>query len=312
MAAAMMSAATAAQADEVWQSELGDLHYIGEMNGAAILINYDDPRGIQHFYVEGLAGNYDNREGVFSGYWLLDTSAAPKQPGGACEQLQTGPDGLRSMHWGRFQIAFDGPVWGQGFDMTMSNCDGLMDRNVRAEVGAAAPHIITERDRFYWGTSYQSGDTELPGVYRLQTQFGGPNRCLEGNARTAPAYGGASFMDRCQNVTGQRWRFVPSTNGYFRLQNEFRGEGECLESNAPSRPVQGGSTYMDSCQDVSGQLWRIVPETDGFVRLQSMWRGEGECLESLNPESPDHNAPAFMDSCQNVTGQRWRLVRIDD
>ncbi|MBR9824249.1 MAG: RICIN domain-containing protein [Alphaproteobacteria bacterium] len=302
----------AAQADEAWRSDIGDIHYMGEFGAVAVLINYDDPRGIQHFYVERLAGNYEERSGVFSGYWFLDTSQAPKTAGGACSQVQTGPDGLRSSHWGRFELEFDGPVWGEGFSMMMGNCEGMLRTQVRAEVGAEQGHEITERDRFYWPSDYQAGDRQLTGVYRLQTQFGGPNRCLEGNQASASQYSGAAFMDVCQNVTGQRWRFVPANDGYFRLQNEFRGEGECLESNERSSGYHGGAAFMDSCQNVSGQLWRVEPIAGGLVRLHSMWRGDDECLESMNPASQGHNVPAFMDSCQNVTGQFWRLVRIAD
>ena len=61
--------------------------------------------------------------------------------------------------------------------------------------------------------------------YRLQTVFRGAGECLEGNQSSSPVHGGAAFMDRCQNVSGQLWRLVPEGNG-FRLRTQFRGDGE--------------------------------------------------------------------------------------
>lgn len=94
--------------------------------------------------------------------------------------------------------------------------------------------------------------------YRLQTVFRGANECFEGNQAASPVHGGAAFMDRCQNVSGQLWRLVPEGNS-FRLRTSFRGDGECLEGNESGSPVHGGASFMDSCQNVSGQLWNLVP-----------------------------------------------------
>ena len=49
------------------------------------------------------------------------------------------------------------------------------------------------------------------GYFRLKTQFlEKENKCLEGN-RFAPTstLKGAAFMDNCQNVSGQLWKFKP-------------------------------------------------------------------------------------------------------
>ena len=48
------------------------------------------------------------------------------------------------------------------------------------------------------------------GWYRLKTMFRGEGECLESNQ--APnfshgTYSGGSFMDKCQNVSGQLWKF---------------------------------------------------------------------------------------------------------
>lgn len=96
------------------------------------------------------------------------------------------------------------------------------------------------------------------GYYRLKTQFRGINECLEGNQASSPVHGGSAFMDQCQNVSGQLWKFEPAGNGYFRLKTQFRGEDECLEGNQAGSPVHNGSAFMDQCQNVSGQLWQII------------------------------------------------------
>ena len=45
------------------------------------------------------------------------------------------------------------------------------------------------------------------GYFRMKTDFQGDNKCLEGNGLHPKAFmGGASFMDDCKNVTGQKWR----------------------------------------------------------------------------------------------------------
>lgn len=100
------------------------------------------------------------------------------------------------------------------------------------------------------------------GTYRLSTLFQMPEgKCLEGN-RFDPSstLGGAAFMDNCQNVTGQLWRFEPAGGEWFRLKTVFQGNDKCLEGNRfdPSSTL-GGAAFMDNCQNVSGQLWKFVP-----------------------------------------------------
>ena len=92
------------------------------------------------------------------------------------------------------------------------------------------------------------------GWYRLKTQFRGDAECLEGNQASSPAHNGAAFMDKCQNVSGQLWKFVPEVNAY-RLKTQFRGDDECLEGNQSTSQAHGGNAFMDKCQNVTGQLW---------------------------------------------------------
>ena len=87
--------------------------------------------------------------------------------------------------------------------------------------------------------------------------------CLEGNKIGPNAtLGGATFQDRCQNVTGQYWKVVPTSYaGYYRLQTMFlEKEDRCLEGNkiGPNSTL-GGATFQDKCQNVSGQYWKFIP-----------------------------------------------------
>ena len=154
----------------------------------------------------------------------------------------------------------------------------------------------------------------LNGWFKLQTMFQAPEgKCFEGN-RFAPdsTLGGAAFMDNCQNVSGQLWKFEDAGNGYYRMKTMFQEpEGKCFESNkiGPGATL-GGASFMDNCQNVSGQYWRIIPADNGYVRLTSMFlEGENKCLEGnrFDPASTLGGA-AFMDTCQNVSGQLWKLI----
>ncbi len=142
--------------------------------------------------------------------------------------------------------------------------------------------------------------------YKLQNAFRGAGECLEGNQASSPAHGGAAFMDRCQNVSGQSWSFEPVAGGFYRLRTQFQGQEMCLEGNEAGSSAHGGAAFMDRCQNVSGQLWRLVREGNS-LRLRTSFRGDGECLESNQASSPAHGGAAFMDSCQNVSGQLWNL-----
>lgn len=150
------------------------------------------------------------------------------------------------------------------------------------------------------------------GYFRLQSMYlENENKCLEGNRFEANStLRGASFMDDCQNVSGQLWKAVEDQNGYFRLQTQFlENENKCLEGNrvAPGSTL-GGAAFMDDCQNVSGQLWKMLPADNGYFRLTTMFlEGEGKCLESNRPAPGAYlGGGAFMDNCQNVSGQLWK------
>ncbi|HRJ41542.1 MAG TPA: FG-GAP-like repeat-containing protein [Caldilineaceae bacterium] len=158
------------------------------------------------------------------------------------------------------------------------------------------------------------GSIDTSKYYRLQTKFlEAENKCLEGN-RLDPnsVLSGAAFMDTCQDVTGQFWKFVDAGNGYYRLQTKFlEAENRCLEGNRlDPNSVLGGAAFMDTCKDVTGQLWKVADAGEGYHRMQTKFlEAENKCLEGnrLDPNSVLSGA-AFMDDCQDVLGQLWKFV----
>jgi len=154
--------------------------------------------------------------------------------------------------------------------------------------------------------------------YRLQTMFlENDDKCLEGNklAETSTLKG-AAFMDDCQNVSGQFWKFTDAGDGYFRLSTLFlKDEDRCFEGNkVDATSTLGGAAFMDSCQSVSGQLWKAVEDTSnaGYFRLQTKFlENDNKCLEgNLLASTSTLSGAAFMDNCQDVTGQLWKFVEI--
>lgn len=160
-------------------------------------------------------------------------------------------------------------------------------------------------------SSAQSVNVKPDTWYRLKTMFRGEGESLEGNQASSKVHGGAAFMDKQQNVTGQLWKFVPAGNGYYRLKTMFRGDGECLEGNQAASKVHQGAAFMDKCQNVSGQLWKIVPAGNGYFRLKTQFRGNDESLEGNQAGSSYKNGAAFMAKEQNVSGQLWKFEEVD-
>lgn len=141
------------------------------------------------------------------------------------------------------------------------------------------------------------------------------NRCLESN-RIAPGafLGGAAYMAKCENVSGQFWKAIPDGDGYFHLTSMFvEGENKCLEG---SRPFAGndplkGAVRMDPCGNFSGQKWRFIPRDNGYYQLTNAnLEREDRCLESSGPDAPGDpmGGAARMDPCGNFTGQLWKLT----
>ncbi len=146
---------------------------------------------------------------------------------------------------------------------------------------------------------------------KFQTQLSQANdECLDGNQVIAGAtpLGGASFMDSCANVRGQRWQFIPTGSGFFQLQTQLsQTNNECLEGGS----IFNGATFMASCANSTGQNWRFTPIGDGFFQLQTLQsQGINKCLESNQVAAGAFlGGAAFMAACDNnAIGQRWQFL----
>ena len=156
----------------------------------------------------------------------------------------------------------------------------------------------------------------FPGVYRLKTRAGMARHCLESNGPNSPVHSGASFMDTCQDVSGQFWTITPvdGVEGYYTLRSGAGGESMCLEGSEAGSAAHSGGAHLTPCQGQSGQMWSISLAQTGngrFYNLRTQFRGQGECLEGNSADSPTHDGAAFMDACQDVTGQLWRFEAAD-
>lgn len=112
-------------ADEVWSTTTGDIVYLADEFGAAILTFTDTYGGSGELVFPGLAGNFTDR-GVHHGYWVgsggLECTAGLGRPGGTT-----------SLAWGRAVIAFDNPGFPSAFTVLLGDCDNPVDRALRAE-----------------------------------------------------------------------------------------------------------------------------------------------------------------------------------
>jgi len=93
----------AAQADEVWSTEIGDVIYEADLdNGMAVLsypLEESDVRGLA--YLSGLAGEYTGRTG-YEGVWM-----EPATETSLCNVEIAAPEtGEISGNWGRIRLVF--------------------------------------------------------------------------------------------------------------------------------------------------------------------------------------------------------------
>ena len=119
-----MALAAPLMADEVWTTATGDIVYLADEYGAAILSFTDTYGGEGELVFPGLAGNFSDR-GVHHGHWVgagdLQCAAGLGRPGGTS-----------SLSWGRAVIAFDDPGFPSAFTVLLGDCDNPLDRSLRA------------------------------------------------------------------------------------------------------------------------------------------------------------------------------------
>lgn len=123
-AAAILSLAAPALADEVWDTPYGQVIYEADIGDVAVLSYPLDGGTRGHAYFPGLGGNFDNR-GVHWGYWIEERD-------GGCASVMTGPDDKSSNAWGRVVIAFDESGFPSAFTGIAGECWGDPVYHIRA------------------------------------------------------------------------------------------------------------------------------------------------------------------------------------
>jgi len=170
------------------------------------------------------------------------------------------------------------------------------------------------------GPSDRTGDAAfLNGRFRLMTLAQeADNRCLESNRVSPTSYlGGATFMDKCQNVSGQLWKGISAGNDTFHLTSLFLERDKmCLEGSVPFKVGDRlkGAARMESCTDSPGQLWSVEKYVDGYIQLtNSSKRKSKRCLAGSTPEKIDDplKGAARMEPCDNSADQLWRAIPQD-
>lgn len=124
-AALALTLAAPALADEVWSSDTGEIVYLADEYGAAIL-SFSDYGGLPgELIFPGLAGNFTDR-GVHHGYWVGQSDMQ-------CAAALGRPGGMTSLTWGRAVIAFDEMGFPSAFTVLLGDCDEDLTRSLRAE-----------------------------------------------------------------------------------------------------------------------------------------------------------------------------------
>ena len=117
-------AAGVAAADEVWTTDLGEIVYLEDLGGSAVL-TFTTPDGNPgEIIVPGLPGNADMR-GIHEGYWI-----GTGEP--ICETRMARPGGPPSAEWGRAMVVFDKPAFPTSFTLVMDWCGAGYAASLRA------------------------------------------------------------------------------------------------------------------------------------------------------------------------------------
>ncbi|MEM7640626.1 MAG: hypothetical protein AAF269_16345 [Pseudomonadota bacterium] len=108
----------AAQADEVWSTDIGDVIYETDLSNGMAVLSYPtdgEVRGLA--YVAGLAGEYTGRTG-YDGIWM-----EPASEDGLCDIEIAAPEtGEISNNWGRIEVIFVDPDFPGTFIAIRGNC----------------------------------------------------------------------------------------------------------------------------------------------------------------------------------------------
>ena len=146
--------------------------------------------------------------------------------------------------------------------------------------------------------------------YVLQTIFSREvDQCFQGNVLdSASTLSGAAFMEACQKVAGQEWKFIPREGGGYWLQTRLgEAESKCLEGNDRGLgSTLQGAAFMDDCSSSPGQLWSVVADDEDTFRLKNGFSGPARCLEGNRVTAgATLGGAALMRDCLYESGQFW-------
>jgi hypothetical protein len=200
--------------DEMWTGERGErLEYAADVDGYAILRHSNGTV----FYVDGLAGNYADRRGVFTGQWIVPGRASSGASEG-CRASYTGIDGQSAALHGPLSIRFDSPAFPTGFEMAREYCEGAVDAR-----GEPLDHVMTFHYFAPLTNAPQSGDEIDYGYNDPRPGRNQEQECLE---RLSVYRGAVDFSDlgRSENRAMQTWLIT----GNVEFQSGYQRRFECF------------------------------------------------------------------------------------
>ena len=116
--ALMLLAGGAAQADEVWTTDIGDVVYETDLDNGMAVLSYPTDGAVRGLaYVTGLAGEYTGRT-AYDGIWM-----EPATEEGICDVEIAAPEtGEISNNWGRVEVIFVDPDFPGSFIALRGEC----------------------------------------------------------------------------------------------------------------------------------------------------------------------------------------------
>ncbi len=126
MAAVSLLISLSVQADEVWNSQLGQIVYARDVGPVAVW-TYKQGKAAGEIYVPGLAGIYSKRGNVYEGYW------AQTEGGVACQSQRPGPDGKKTHFWGRFHLHLSSSEFPSAWTAQWGHCEQTPQQLLKAE-----------------------------------------------------------------------------------------------------------------------------------------------------------------------------------
>ena len=148
--------------------------------------------------------------------------------------------------------------------------------------------------------------------FRLQlADATGSGKCLEANVLGERSLlSGATFLDRCQPVTGQFWIARTVEKERFRLSAQFGGADRCLSVNEGEiEEVAEGMPYMASCNESGATFEAVAGPSGSYFRLRTTIGARIACL-GVQPGTnvADPFLPVLVTPCEGRMDQMWQAV----